>query len=83
MAVLSSLWRLMGGSVKEPGPQLLKFSSVGFELLPLDMKVDEEAYDLSRYYPTRIGDIIEDKYQIVGKLGFGMGSTVWLANDFK
>ncbi|KNZ76789.1 Serine/threonine-protein kinase SRPK3, partial [Termitomyces sp. J132] len=29
-------------------------------------------------YPVRIGDLFVSRYQIVGKLGFGMTSTVWL-----
>ncbi|PSN61879.1 kinase-like protein [Corynespora cassiicola Philippines] len=35
----------------------------------------------NRYYPLRIGEVLNTKYQILGKLGFGLGSTVWLAND--
>lgn len=45
--------------------------------------LDEERnpdYDPRRFYPARIGDIIQ-KYQIVSKLGWGTGSTVWLAKD--
>ncbi|KAK7528433.1 kinase-like domain-containing protein [Phyllosticta citriasiana] len=33
-------------------------------------------YVASRYYPVRIGEIFRDRYQIVGKLGFGTTSTV-------
>lgn len=40
-------------------------------------------YIASRYYPTRIGEIIKDRYQVVGKLGYGTTSTVWLARDIK
>lgn len=40
-------------------------------------------YVASRYYPARIGEIFKDRYQIVGKLGFGASSTVWLARDMK
>lgn len=83
MAFICSLWQLMAGLTKKPVPQLIEFNDVGHELLPSGCKVDEEAHDLSRYYPMRIGDVIQKQYQIVGKLGFGVGSTVWLANDFK
>ncbi|KAJ5201990.1 kinase-like domain-containing protein [Penicillium cinerascens] len=38
-------------------------------------------YIASRYYPTRIGEIIKEQYQVVGKLGFGSTSTAWLARD--
>ncbi|KAJ5115187.1 hypothetical protein NUU61_000946 [Penicillium alfredii] len=46
--------------------------------------VEEEnipGYVAARYYPTRIGEILKDRYQVVGKLGFGASSTVWLARD--
>ncbi len=48
-----------------------------------DTLLDEERnpdYDSRRFYPARIGDIIQ-KYQIISKLGWGTGSTVWLAQD--
>ncbi|OJJ98119.1 hypothetical protein ASPACDRAFT_53601 [Aspergillus aculeatus ATCC 16872] len=38
-------------------------------------------YAASRYYPTRVGEVLKNQYQIVGKLGFGTSSTVWLARD--
>ena len=68
------------------GPPLLRFSNSNFKVLPLDQRIEEEAHDSiskGRYYPVRIGDVVECKYQIVGKLGYGLGSTVWLANEFR
>ncbi|GAD92996.1 protein kinase domain protein [Paecilomyces variotii No. 5] len=53
-------------------------------MIPVSQKIEEETipdYVSSRYYPTRIGEIFKDRYQIVGKLGFGTSSTVWLARD--
>lgn len=53
------------------------------QLLPANTLLDEEGnpdYDPRRFYPARIGDTIQ-KYQIVSKLGWGTGSTVWLAKD--
>ena len=72
--------------MKEPDSQLVRFSNSNFKTLPSDQKIEEEAHDTvskSRYYPVRIGDVIKDKYQVVGKLGYGLGSTVWLANEFR
>lgn len=80
---MAFLWRLIKGLWKEPASQLIQFSNPNYELLPTDQKVEEEAHDLSRYYPVRIGDTLENRYQIVGKLGYGLGSTVWLANEWK
>jgi hypothetical protein len=54
--------------------------------LSADEKVEEETipdFMPSRYYPVRVGDIFQDRYQIVGKLGYGVSSTVWLARDLK
>ncbi|KFY31260.1 hypothetical protein V493_01268 [Pseudogymnoascus sp. VKM F-4281 (FW-2241)] len=41
----------------------------------------EERHGIEQYYPARIGDILFSRYRIVGKLGFGISSTVWLARD--
>ncbi|KAK1835361.1 serine threonine protein kinase [Podospora conica] len=49
-----------------------------------EKKLEEELlpdYVASRYYPVRLGQVLKDRYQIVGKLGFGTSSTVWLARD--
>jgi hypothetical protein len=54
--------------------------------LPTDEKIEEEIipdFKPSRYHPVRIGDIFQDRYQIVGKLGYGVSSTVWLARDLR
>ncbi|KAF5020125.1 hypothetical protein F66182_7857 [Fusarium sp. NRRL 66182] len=36
-------------------------------------------YSPKSYYPARIGEKLRGKYQLVSKLGWGTGSTVWLA----
>ncbi|KAI0406273.1 serine threonine protein kinase, CMGC group [Xylaria palmicola] len=62
----------------------LNFSNSNFKKIRLEEKIEEELYPdfvASRYYPVRIGEILRDRYQIVGKLGFGTTSTVWLARD--
>ncbi|UZP32334.1 hypothetical protein NXS19_000150 [Fusarium pseudograminearum] len=60
------------------------FSNPNFIRIPVTNKVEEETlpdYLPARYYPVRIGQVFIDRYQVVGKLGFGASSTVWLAND--
>ncbi|KAK9440303.1 serine threonine protein kinase, CMGC group [Metarhizium brunneum] len=57
---------------------------MNFTPIPLHEKIEEELfpdYLASRYYPVRVGEILKNRYQIVGKLGFGASSTVWLARD--
>jgi hypothetical protein len=53
-------------------------------LLPANTLLEEEQnsdYDARRFYSVRLGETMHRKYQIVSKLGFGIGSTVWLAQD--
>ncbi|KAJ8126260.1 hypothetical protein O1611_g7378 [Lasiodiplodia mahajangana] len=62
----------------------ITFSNSNFLRIPADQKIEEENlpdYRASRFYPTYIGEVLRDRYQIVGKLGFGASSTVWLARD--
>lgn len=47
-------------------------------------KIEEETlpfYNPSNFYPVYIGEVLASKYRVVGKLGFGASSTVWLAWD--
>lgn len=49
---------------------------------PLEKLLEEEkssSYDPESYYPARIGETIQGKYRLISKLGWGTGSTVWLA----
>jgi serine/threonine-protein kinase SRPK3 len=41
----------------------------------------EESYKKGGYHPVRIGEIYNNRYRIVCKLGWGHFSTVWLAQD--
>lgn len=46
----------------------------------------EDAEPLQRYrpggyHPVNIGDRLNDRYEVIHKLGFGSYSTVWLASD--
>lgn len=60
-----------------------QYPNAKFTLInPLE-KVEEEFFGIERYYPARIGDVLSSRYQIVGKLGFGNSSTVWLARDLQ
>ena len=77
----SSLRRQLGLTWKP-----LNFSNPNFGRISANQTIEEENfpdYIASRYYPTRIGEVIKDRYQVVGKLGYGVTSTVWLARDMK
>lgn len=38
-------------------------------------------YHPDRFYPITIGQVLNERYQVATKLGFGAGSTVWLCRD--
>jgi hypothetical protein len=62
------------------------FPTRGFETVRSSEVLDEERFEQfkqGQYYPANIGDVFSSKYQIVGKLGFGVTSTVWLARDLE
>ncbi|KAF4979431.1 hypothetical protein FZEAL_4374 [Fusarium zealandicum] len=64
----------------------LTLSNPKFTRIPFEQKIEEETfpdYIASRYYPVHIGQVLRDRYQVVGKLGFGASSTVWLARDLR
>lgn len=49
-------------------------------------KMEEEKlawYSKDNFFPVKIGDVFHSKYQVVGKLGYGGYSTVWLCRDLK
>lgn len=83
MSLISRAWSRIGQ------PKLLlprTFPNTNFIRIPLEEKVEEETlpdYLPARYYPVRIGQVFVDRYQVVGKLGFGASSTVWLAHDLR
>ncbi|EFR05429.1 CMGC/CLK protein kinase [Nannizzia gypsea CBS 118893] len=38
-------------------------------------------YHRKNYYPVKIGEVFNDRYQVIAKLGYGGYATVWLARD--
>lgn len=46
--------------------------------------IEEETlrnYKAEHYYPVQIGDVFQHRYSVIGKLGYGTASTVWLCHD--
>lgn len=61
-----------------------EFPSSGFEIIDPSERVEEERlpfYKRDEYYPMRICEVLEDRYQVVAKLGYGTNSTAWLGRD--
>lgn len=42
---------------------------------------DIEDYVPGGFHPIHIGDILDHRYEVLHKLGYGGFSTIWLAND--
>ncbi|CAG1987992.1 unnamed protein product, partial [Fusarium graminearum] len=81
MSFFSRVWSRLGDRAPLR-PRV--FNNPNFIRIPAINKIEEETlpdYLPVRYYPVRIGEVFVDRYQVVGKLGFGASSTVWLAND--
>ncbi|GAW19521.1 hypothetical protein ANO14919_090090 [Xylariales sp. No.14919] len=54
------------------------------ELVPSDVPVDEEivpGYKPEHFYPANPGDVLDNRYKLKAKIGWGSSSTVWLAHD--
>lgn len=70
-------------AMKGRSSRLTPIKNTSSHLLPADAPLEEEEnpdYDPRRFYPARVREIIH-KYEIISKLGWGTGSTVWLAKD--
>ncbi|RFN44531.1 cmgc/srpk protein kinase [Fusarium flagelliforme] len=39
-------------------------------------------YHPDRFYPITLGQVLDERYQVATKLGYGGNSTVWLCRDF-
>jgi len=42
-----------------------------------------ESYRPGSYHPVHLGDVLQDRYRIIRKLGYGSFSTTWLAVDLR
>ncbi|PGG98713.1 CMGC/SRPK protein kinase [Polytolypa hystricis UAMH7299] len=61
------------------------FPTSDFKVVDASEAIEEETlpgYTPEKYYPAQLGEIL-NHYQILGKLGFGTTSTVWLARDYE
>ncbi|KAE8349939.1 kinase domain protein [Aspergillus coremiiformis] len=54
------------------------------KVLPSAELIEEERtphYNPKHFYPVRLYEVLNERYQITAKLGWGTSSTVWLARD--
>ncbi|CCF42428.1 protein kinase [Colletotrichum higginsianum] len=62
------------------------FPAAGFDAIAKDGLVEEETvpeYNPAHFYPVRLGEVFNDRFQTVAKLGYGSSSTIWLARDLQ
>lgn len=62
------------------------FPISGFKIIDSSIKVEEESlsfYDPRMFYPVRLGEVFQERYQVVAKLGYGGHSTIWLCHDLQ
>jgi hypothetical protein len=51
-----------------------------------DEPIEEELFPGNRlrfFHPTQPGEILDGRFKTITKLGYGCGSTVWLAENLK
>ncbi|RDW83586.1 putative protein kinase [Aspergillus mulundensis] len=61
-----------------------KPSTLPAKLLPAADLIEEEHtphYKPQHFYPVRLYEVLNNRYQIAAKIGWGTSSTVWLARD--
>ena len=59
-------------------------STVSYPVVDSTKLIEEERvpwYNPKDFYPVCIGEVFHSRYQVVGKLGYGGYSTVWLCHD--
>ncbi|KAI9809018.1 MAG: hypothetical protein M1825_002307 [Sarcosagium campestre] len=81
---LSSLAIKCGLSSRRPRVMPRAPLAAGFDAIGQDRLVEEEAmpeYRPEHIYPVRLGEVFNDRFQIVAKFGYGSSSTIWLARD--
>ena len=78
-SLISGCYRLLRKRARRP-PK----STPPSECLPNDISIDEEQYpdyDPDEYYAAYPGEVLDNRFQLIAKLGYGRSSTVWLAKD--
>lgn len=60
--------------------------STGFILADYNDFPEEDGLPIfadGQFYPVRLGEVFQERYQVITKLGFGEAATVWLARDLR
>lgn len=75
---------------EEPAPQPDTIREGGVEdqeinhgVVSKDIEEGKAAYQPGGFHPVYIGDVFNDRYKVLNKIGYGQYSTVWLVKDLK
>ncbi|KAJ5580196.1 U4/U6 small nuclear ribonucleoprotein PRP4 [Penicillium hispanicum] len=63
---------------------LSSFPTSGFNLLDPSLEIEEETlptYLPEKYYPVRQGEVLNERYQVLAKLGYGVTSTIYVTGQ--
>ncbi|TLS29248.1 hypothetical protein PpBr36_00028 [Pyricularia pennisetigena] len=72
------------GSTNKSRLKPLNFPTTGFQEIDPSVKFEEEKlnyYHPALFYPIHIGEVLNERYQVVSKFGYGSTSTIWLCKD--
>lgn len=48
-----------------------------------DIEEGKSAYQSGGFHPVYIGDIFDERFKVLNKIGYGRYSTVWLVKDLQ
>ncbi|KAJ5355810.1 kinase-like domain-containing protein [Penicillium concentricum] len=84
MAALSRLGRISKRPLFRSASPVRQFTQSNFQPLDSNDKFEEETlpwYTPDSSYAVKVGEVFQSRYQVIGKLGYGGYSTVWLCRD--
>ena len=84
MSTLQRLFKRVMGRGNPFPPRNLNYATKAWPVIDPQTPVEEETlpfYRYEHYYPVCVGQVFNSRYQVVGKLGYGAYSTVWLCRD--
>lgn len=56
---------------------------IPFKYVPIEEVERLEKYQSGGYHPILIGDVLQSRYRVAHKLGYGAYSTTWLCRDYQ
>jgi serine/threonine-protein kinase SRPK3 len=82
---MTTLLRWSRGIFQHPRVPSVQALNSNYDVVPTGKIEDENLpwYKPNQFYPVRIGDVFRSQYRVVGKLGYGAYSTVWLCRDLQ